>query len=537
MSQNHAYVAIPGTERTAPTELMPHAQAVSPAEPNERIQVTVVLRPEHAEQDEHAAQNRATRESGQRAYLSREELAAARGADPAAIAKIEAFAHQHGLAVVEANPAKRTVILSGTVAALSNAFKVQLTHYTSNEGRFRARSGPVMAPADLAPLIQTVVGLDNRPQLHPRFRALEPHPGHGVAPHAAGTSYTPVEIAQLYDFPAGLDGSGQSIGILEFGGGFKSSDIQTYFTQLSLPVPNVTAVSVDGATNQPTGDPTSADGEVVLDIEVCGAIAPKAHIVVYFAPNSDQGFINAINTAIHDTTNHPSVLSISWGAPEAQWTPATMQAIDQAFQDAALVGVTVFCASGDNGSKDGMPTGRHVDFPASSPNATGCGGTTLESAGGTITREVVWHDAGGGATGGGISAQFPLPSWQAQVKRLRRTRRGRGVPDVSGDASPTTGYQVLVDGQQLVFGGTSAVAPLWAGLITLINQGKQAGQQPPVGFLNPLIYGLPVNSGAFRDITSGTNGAYRAGLGWDSCTGWGSPDGSELGGALGMGGT
>lgn len=535
MSPNQQYVAIPGTERAAPAEVMPHAQAVSAAEPNERIQVTVVLRPENAGEEEHPARSRATRESGQREYLSREDLAAAHGADPAAVAKIEDFARQHGLTVVQANPARRTVILSGTVAAMSDAFKVELTQYSSNEGAFRARTGPVMAPADIAPLIQTVVGLDNRPQLRPRFRVHEPHPGRGVAPHAAGISYSPVELAQLYDFPTGLDGSGQAIGILEFGGGFKPADIKNYFTQLELPVPVVTAVSVDGAQNQPVGSPTSADGEVVLDIEVCGAIAPKAHIVVYFAPNTDQGFINAINTAIHDTTNRPSVLSISWGAPEAQWAPATMQAIDQAFQDAALVGMSVFCASGDNGSKDGMPSGRHVDFPAASPNATGCGGTTLDATGGAITSEVVWNDPGDGATGGGISSHFPLPSWQAHVKRLRRTRHGRGVPDVSGDASPTTGYQVLVDGQQMVFGGTSAVAPLWAGLITLINQKKQAAGQPAVGFLNPLIYGLPANAGAFRDITSGTNGAYRAGPGWDTCTGWGSPDGAALARELGMG--
>jgi kumamolisin len=285
---------------------------------------------------------------------------------------------------------------------------------------------------------------------------------------------------------------------------------------------------VDRKRNRPTHNPNSADGEVMLDIEVAGAMAPGARIVVYFAPNTDRGFLDAITTAVHDQHYQPSVISISWGAPEAGWTAQAMQAFDQAFQDAAALGVTVCCASGDNGSDDGVSDGKaHVDFPAASPYALACGGTRLETAGARISREVVWNNgASGGSTGGGVSDTFALPTWQKNAGVPPSANAGghvgRGVPDVAGDADPATGYRILVDGQEAVFGGTSAVAPLWSALIARLNQQLSK----PVGYLNPLLYRpLP---GACHDITSGSNGAYQARAGWDACTGWGSPDGTKL---------
>jgi kumamolisin len=267
----------------------------------------------------------------------------------------------------------------------------------------------------------------------------------------------------------------------------------------------------------------------MLDIEVAAAVAPKAHIVVYFAPNTDQGFLDAITTAIHDKTNKPSVISISWGAPEANWTSQAMQQFNQAFQAAAALGVTICCASGDNGSGDGLTDGHaHVDFPASSPYALGCGGTKLIAAGSSISSEVVWNENPSSATGGGVSDVFPLPAWQRTAHVPPSTNPGahvgRGVPDVAGDADPATGYKVRVDGQDFVIGGTSAVAPLWAGLIALLNQ--QLAN--PVGYLNPLLYGSLHGTGVMRDISSGSNGAYHARSGWDPCTGWGVPDGAKL---------
>jgi kumamolisin len=346
-------------------------------------------------------------------------------------------------------------------------------------------------------------------------------------------------LAQLYNFPTGLTGEGECIAIIELGGGYRAADLNTYFAQLGIPKPSISSVSVDGGHNHPTGNPGGPDGEVMLDIEVAGAVAPGARIAVYFAPNTTRGFLDAITTAIHDSQRKPSVISISWGSAEKNWSRNALQSFDQAFQEAALLGVTVCCASGDNGSSDGENDSlAHVDFPASSPSALGCGGTRLEVSNGAISREVVWNEgATGGATGGGVSDFFPLPSYQAganvPVSVNPGGSSGRGVPDVAGDADPNTGYQILVDGKRGVFGGTSAVAPLWAGLIALINQ--KLGK--PVGFLNSLLYGQLATAGVVRDITSGGNdisqlGGYDSSSGWDACSGLGTPDGAKLLSAL-----
>jgi kumamolisin len=331
----------------------------------------------------------------------------------------------------------------------------------------------------------------------------------------------------LYGFPQGT-GQGTCIGIIELGGGYRPADLRTYFKRLGIALPKVSAVSVDHGKNQPTGKVNGPDGEVMLDIEVAGAVAPGAAVVVYFAPNTDAGFLDAVTTAVHDATNKPSVISISWGGPESTWTSQAMTAFDEAFQAAAAMGITVCVAAGDNGSSDGVNDGaNHVDFPASSPHALACGGTSLQSAGGKITSEVVWNDgANGGAGGGGVSNVFPLPAWQQGLKvtasnGVASALQLRGVPDVSGDADPQTGYDVRVDGTDTVFGGTSAVAPLWAGLIARINAGKGT----TAGYINAQFYSNP---SAFNDITQGNNGSFSAAAGWDACTGLGSPDGAKL---------
>jgi kumamolisin len=310
------------------------------------------------------------------------------------------------------------------------------------------------------------------------------------------------------------------------GGGFSTTDLATYFKSLGLSNPQVTAVSVDGGANSP-GQDQDSDGEVMLDIEVVGAVANDAEIAVYFAPNTDQGFIDALSTAVHDTTNKPSVISISWGQSEDAWSAQARNQMEQIFTEAAGLGVTVTVAAGDNGSTDNVTDGQqHVDFPASAPHALACGGTSLQAANGTISSESVWNDPGDGATGGGVSRQFPLPSYQANANvpnNVDSGTPGRGVPDVSGDADPGTGYRILVDGADQTIGGTSAVAPLWAGLIARLNQELGA----PVGFVQPRLYTL-LGTPAFQDIITGNNGSYSAGPGWDACTGLGSPNGTEL---------
>jgi len=375
--------------------------------------------------------------------------------------------------------------------------------------------------------VQSVTGLDDRPQAQAHFRVAVVDPAN---PSATSTSYTPLQIAQAYNFPTTVNGAGETIGIIELGGGFTQSDLNIYFSGLNIsPVPSVVAVSVDGAQNQPTGDTNGPDTEVMLDIEVTGAIAPAANVVVYFAPNTDSGFLDAINQAVTDNVHKPSVVSISWGGPESDWTAQSLQAYNSARQSAAAMGVTVCVACGDNGSTDGVSDGSdHVDFPASSPYSLACGGTALTIKSGRISSEVVWNglSSGDGATGGGVSATFPIPTWQGKVNvPSSGSFKGRGVPDVAGDADPATGYQVQADGSSFTVGGTSAVAPLWAGLIALFNQSLKQ----PAGYLNPGLYqNIATQKGTFRDITSGNNGDFSAGPGWDACTGWGSPNGASL---------
>ncbi len=467
--------------------------------------------------------------------LSREEYGATHGATEEAVNQIRSLAARHGLTLVNEDRAARRVWLRGTVQQMEQAFGVQLLDYEHTAApvagkRFHAFTGALSVPEPEAAVIETVLGLDTRPVARPHLRWLRDL--QIVSPQATVSGFTPLHVAQAYDYPAG-DGQGQCIGLIELGGGFQDSDIQTYFGQLGLTPPSVVAVPVDGGSNQP-GDPNGADGEVALDIQVAGAIAPAAKIAVYFAPNTTQGFQDAVSAAIHDTVNRPSVISISWGGPESTWDQASLTSFDNTMQTAAAVGVTITAASGDSGSSDGVTDGAdHVDFPASSPHVLACGGTHFTIKNGSRIHETVWNDQpqGGGATGGGVSRVFALPVWQSglHVPAPRGAQGGRGVPDVSGDAAPATGYQVLVDSKPEVVGGTSAVAPLWAALIALVNQ--QTGRT--AGYLNPQIY--PGGEANFFDIKTGSNGNYKAARGWDPCTGLGSPDGQKIAALLGKG--
>jgi kumamolisin len=460
---------------------------------------------------------------------TRAEYAQKYAADRADLKQIRAFAKEFGL-TVEKNtpkPERRTVLLTGSVKAMQKAFGVELKHAIVEGTTYRVREGGIHIPSSLAKIITAVLGLDNRPQAKPHFRVHTAPPASGQ-PLAESTnvSYSPVQVGELYQFPT-ISAAGQTIGIIELGGGFRAADITAYFKKLGLAAPKVIAVSVDKGKNAPTNS-SSADGEVMLDIEVAAAVAPGAKLAVYFTPNTDQGFIDAISTAVHDSSNKPSVISISWGGPESTWTSQSMTALDEACQSAAALGITITVAAGDNGSSDGVTDGaNHVDFPASSPHVLACGGTKLIGSGSGISSEVVWNEdaSNEGATGGGVSDVFPLPSWQANSKVPAPTVAGggRGVPDVAGDADPVTGYTVRVDGKTMVIGGTSAVAPLWAGLIALNN----AKNKTTAGFLQPTIYTNQASS-AFHDITSGNNGAFTAGPGWDACTGLGSPIGTTL---------
>jgi kumamolisin len=462
------------------------------------------------------------------ARLTRAQYAQRHSADPEHLEAIRHFAATHGLTVEQQHGARRTVVLSGTAARFEDAFGIQLLQYDHPDGSYRGYTGPLQLPAELQDIVVAVLGLDDRPQAKPHFRVRDDSAARRKNPSDA--TFTPLQVASLYGFPPG-DGAGQTIALIELGGGYSTEDLGTYFSGLGMAsTPAVSAVSVDGASNAPTGEANGPDGEVLLDIEVAGAVAPAASIMVLFAPNTDAGFLDAIMSAIHEAPQVPNVISISWGGPESGWSQQALTGFDQAFQEAAALGITVTVAAGDSGSGDGL-SGDNVDFPASSPHVLACGGTRLQAGGSTISAETVWNDgAEGGATGGGVSTIFPVPSWQSG---LASTSPGgaasplahRGVPDVAGDADPLTGYEVRVDGHDLVVGGTSAVAPLWAGLLARINASKGAS----AGFVNATLY---ANANALRDITQGNNGDFAATRGWDACTGLGSPIGGAVRAAL-----
>jgi kumamolisin len=515
VAESKRYVPLPGSERQPP-----EGRLLGAVDPNERVEVSVYLRP----------RSPIAPSTGE--ALSRSEYAASHGAHPEDLAAVEAFAAETGLEVVESDPARRLVVLAGPVAVLSRAFGVELQRYEAAGAVFRGRTGSLMVPAELKDVLVAVLGLDDRPQAEPHF-VIRTEAAAAVPRARFPHTFTPPQIAALYQFPTVGDGSGQCIGIIELGGGYRVGDLAAYSAMLGLPPPKVSSVSVDGAGNEPTGDPNSADVEVALDIEIAGAVAPGASIAVYFAPNSARGLADAVTTAALDATNRPTIISISWGLAESRWTGQAMQAIDQALQTAAALGITVFCASGDDGSRDRVDDGRaHADFPASSPHVLACGGTRLIDADGAIDNETVWNDAFG-ASGGGVSDVFELPDWQrtsgVPVSVNPGGRVGRGVPDIAGDGAPETGYLVLVDGQTPLVGGTSAVAPLWAGLLALVNEQLV----DPVGFLNPMLYQQLVEvADVVGDVTSGDNGGYRAGSGWDACTGLGTPRGENLLAAL-----
>ena len=353
--------------------------------------------------------------------------------------------------------------------------------------------------------------------------------GAAIPPQSGRPWFTALELARLYDMPTNIDGAGQTIGLIELGGGFQESDLDLYFRKLNIAKPHVDSVSVDGAKNQPDKSMLGADGQVTLDIEVAGAVAHGASIKSYFAPNTDTGFVDAVKQAVKDKV---TVISISWGQPESSWSKQGIIALNSALNTAALQGITVLCAAGDSGASDGLHDGKpHVDFPSSSPWVLAVGGTKLKASAGNATTEIVWNDGSSG-TGGGVSELFPLPDWQSGVSvPIRKDgQKGRGVPDVAANASPESGYFVVLHGESTIIGGTSAATPFWAGVIALINQGLGRN----LGYVNPTLYKAIGATAAFRRITQGNNGipnvieGYSAGPGWSPVAGWGSPSGGRL---------
>jgi kumamolisin len=505
------YVAFPASHHDAPAGL---ADA-GPVADHEPIEVSLYLKPRAMGPE--VARSEDPRQAMQEARRTLHQQD---------IETIRRFAAAHHLQVTEADPARRLVRLAGPASAMHEAFKVKLRHHKHQNTGFRYYTGALQLHEDIAPIVESVLGLDTRPVARHKIIIRS---SASVSP-----SYLPNQIGALYGIPATPTGAGECIAIIELGGGYADSDNSQAFTAMGLNPPTVVAVSVDGGSNQFTPS-NNANGEVALDIQVAGGIAPGARLAVYFTTNTDAGFADAITQATADTTNKPSVMSISWGAPEADYSQQAMTTMNTALQDAGTAGITVTTAAGDNLATDGLNDGQaHVDFPSASPYALGCGGTSIQVSGGQITNETVWNNGNSG-TGGGISGVFPVPSYQGNVSlppSVNGSGPGRGVPDVAGDADPASGYQIVLGGQVIVVGGTSAVAPLWAGFIALANQAAAKSH----GFINPLLYSNAsgANAKGFREITSGNNRpsgssiGYDAGPGWNACTGLGVMIGGTL---------
>ena len=507
--------------------LRPGAQVLGVADPNESIEVTIKIRRKKALPEPVAGEK----------LLTIEELAAQYGADAADMQRVKTVLTGYGLQVLKEDAVSCTLHAVGAAQVLENVFRVRLFHFSHPKGNYRGRTGDLSVPAELGGIVVGVYGLDNRKMvkrrpLRRRVTSLD------MAQRAASNRawFFPAELASIYAFPDG-DGKGQTVGLLEFGGGFFSDDLTTFCQNASVAVPAVQAVSIN---NTPTNQRDGAEGEVMLDVEVVAGVCPQSTIVVYFSSFDESGWVNAVDGAVHGQTPPLTVISCSWGYAEdapGAWAAGTLSAINDSLQAAALMGVTVCVASGDDGSDDEVGDGKaHVDFPSSSPYVLGVGGTTLSrKASGAVT-ETAWKDGdglrkdNGGSTGGGVSTIFPRPSWQpASILSVNPgSIEGRIVPDVAADASANTGYWTVVDGQGGVSGGTSAAAPLWASLIARLNNalGKS------VGYLSPLLY-RGIGQTGCRDITSGNNetaaiGGYAAGPGYDAVSGWGVPVGTAL---------
>jgi len=483
----------------------------------------------------------------------REAFAAAHGADPAELDAVAAFAKSAGLEVLESDSARRSVIVRGTAATVSKAFDVKLNNYRYAHGTYRGHDDKIGLPSNVADYIEAVVGLTNRKVIAKHYSTAAAAQARAQLDPPQTRPLTPDEVAALYKFPPG-DGAGQTIGLYEMEtqngpAGYDASDIAATMAALgNLPVPNIVDVPIDGTANS-----GSSDGETGLDITVAGAIAPKATIVVYFAGAEPQNMIHALQTMIHPQASEPapSIVSISYGwGPDDQGVPSFSDSewaqFTQLFQDAAINKISVFVSSGDSGAFLESPTQAQVSYPGSEVWVTSCGGTTIGKVNGASFDEWVWNDrgaAGPGATGGGVSARFAVPTYQSQVRlpvRNNTGQQGRGVPDIAGNASENSGYLQVINGQapQSV-GGTSAVAPLYAGLLARIN----ANNGFAAGYLNNLLYGLPAS--AFKKVVGPPGPAnnnfnrvegYPASANWNACVGLGSVIGTALQAAIAAGG-
>jgi kumamolisin len=475
--------------------------------------------------------------------ITRRALAAQRGRTHArAAARIRKAAKSYGLAVRDIDLVQRTVTLVGPARLMTRIFDATLRVYDDGHRRFRARVGQLRVPKEIAPWTRAILGFDQRPMMARPVTRLQ-----ALAGAADGPGLWPTQIASLYEIPLDRDVSSVCVGIIAPAGGYLDTDLKAALQKMGRDAPVVVNKSVVVAgPSVPQDDPpapeqintfgggTAADQEIALDLQILASLLPKARIVVYFAGNSTQNLVGAINKALFDDENRPQVLSVSWGSAEKFWPPSVRDAMQGVLADAKRLHVSVVFAAGDELATGGLTDGNaHVWFPASSPYALSCGGTlpTVAADGRTVGAEVVWKEGLAG-TGGGISDCFPVPEYQSNLALPHSVNDGgmrRGVPDVAGAAASIPGYRIVLNGAEVAKDGTSAVAPLWAAMIAIAN----AQRDTPLGFVNSTLYSNP---SWFRQITTGDNRVggkgYSAGPGWNACTGLGVPRGGDIIAAL-----
>ncbi|MFI6447555.1 protease pro-enzyme activation domain-containing protein [Kitasatospora sp. NPDC050543] len=461
-------------------------------------------------------------------YLTPEQFTAKYGPTQAAVEQVKSYLAGQGLTVSGVSANRQVVNVQGTAEQIAKAFGTHESAYLDPQQQrtFFANDSAASVPAELADIVQGLSGLNNH-----TVRTTRLAKPNAATPAAAPSGFGPSQYKGAYNLDKlGADGTGTTVALWEFDG-YKSSNLTTYDNQYGLTGPAVSTVSVDGANYDSA--PGDGQGEVELDSEIVRGVAPKATQLVYEAPNSDQGEIDMAAKIVAD--NRVSVISISWGSCEPDTTPASMTAVDNSFKQAAAQGISIFSASGDDGSRDctrstSGSSVKAVDFPASSPHQTGVGGTNLKVSGTAYSSESAWSTAGGG-----VSTVFDKPSWQTGTGVSGK----RTVPDVASNADPASGFAIYTVGGWQVYGGTSAASPLWSGYTALYNQKAKAAAKPALGEASPKLYTVANSSSyatTFHDTVTGKNQDFSTKAGYDQVTGWGTPIADSLTTAL-LGGT
>lgn len=528
------------------------ARRIGALDPNRRIPLTVVLAtkaPLPSVHETNSSRPMAAIRRTKPAHITHAELQSRYGPAAASVRMVEKFAESFKLRVVETAADRRSIRLAGRAADVSRAFNTNFEEFELERHKFFAPARPFQIPANWNGLVEAVLGTHSSPHSWPRR--------HSSIREKKPTA-TLADLARAYEFPPDFNGTGQTIGLIELGGGFRREDIKSFCSRMGLVEPSITVVEIGSGKNRPAEPPAihelldamngriklaakaeQSDSfeaaqctlEVTMDVEILTALAPSARIVVYFAMGGEQGLYHAISHAVHDKHYRPSILSISWSLAEQDISAVELNALENLLTEAAHLGITVCASSGDwgalNGSRNGKPS---VNYPASSPHCLACGGTSGKIDSARISEEEVWnatHYGVKGASGGGVSAWFHLPHWQrdARVPARPDGTTARGIPDVAGLADPRYGCELLITGRTFASAGTSAVAPMWAALVARLNQalGRRCGH------LHPDIYLLgSSHAAALRPVLKGNNGFYRAGKGWNACVGYGTPRGEEL---------